>query len=205
MELPQEYFGAPSSRYSSFLLPIYQPIKRKVFISHYHGHQWETDKFLRDFGDVFIHRSVGTLGGQSFINSNNTDYVMQCIRRDYVGDATVTIVLVGSCTHGRRYVDWEIKGSLQRGEEDLPNGLLGIEMPSSGQYFNPPPRLELNWQRDVADCYARCYRYPNNKEELRQWIEDAFRARTSRDKWIKNPHETMFGYDRTCSVCKIIH
>jgi hypothetical protein len=34
---------------------------------------------------------------------------MSEIRRKYLGNASVTIVLIGSCTHSRRYVDWEIK------------------------------------------------------------------------------------------------
>lgn len=68
---------------------------------------------------------------QNFIHSPNPVYVMQCIRRDYIGDSTVTIVLVVGCTHSRRYVDWEIKASLQQAADGSPNGLIGIQMPSS--------------------------------------------------------------------------
>src|SRR5260370_37210627 len=89
-----------------------QSIRRKVFISHYHLHQAETDRFLIDYGDIFIRKTVGVLGQQNFINSNNPEYVIQRIREEHVGDSTVSIVLVGTCTHSRRYVDWEIKASL---------------------------------------------------------------------------------------------
>lgn len=208
MELPQEYFGSPSSRYPYYVQPTYkppEPVRRKVFVSHYHGHQSETDFFLKAFGDVFIHRSVGALGSQNYINSNNPDYIMQCIRSDYIGDATVTIVLVRACTHSRRYIDLEIKGSLQQGEDYSPNGLMGIQMPSSGSRFDPPPRLDLNWLPNNLNCYAKCYKYPKNKDELRQCIEDAFKARTSRVNLLKNPKDTMFGYDRTCLIHNVVH
>lgn len=33
--------------------------KRKVFISYYHGDQEAVNKFVRDFGDVFIPKTVG--------------------------------------------------------------------------------------------------------------------------------------------------
>lgn len=184
---------------------LLQPVRRKVFVSHYHAHQVETDAFLRAFGSVFIQRTVGALGDQNFINSNDTEYVMRRIRADYIGDSTVTIVLVGKCTHSRRYVDWEIKGSLRQGADSLPNGLIGIQMPSSGNRFNPPERLALNWDPQTQDCYARCYRYPQSVEELRSWIEDAYAARSNRVRWIKNPHDTMFSYDHRCLACDRIH
>lgn len=181
------------------------PTKRKVFISHYHRHGIETNAFLRDFGDVFIRKSVGALGDDNLIKSSDPEYVMRRIRAEYIGDSTVTIVLVGSCTHGRRYIDWEIKGSLRQGVDSLPNGLLAIQYPScaSGAYL--PPRLEANWSRDNADCYAKYYRYPRSKEELRGWIEDAYFARRTRASLIRNSHASMMGYNIKCRVCQITH
>lgn len=181
------------------------PTKRKVFVSHYHLHQAETDEFLRDFGSVFIRKTIGALGDDNLINSNDPEYVMRRIRSEYIGDSTVTIVLVGKCTHSRRYVDWEIKGSLRQGAESLPNGLIGIHMPSSGGRFDAPPRLASNWIRGNSQCYARCYRYPNSQEELREWIEDAYSARTNRSHLIKNSHDSMMGYNAKCLVCGVTH
>jgi hypothetical protein len=179
------------------------PTRRKVFISHYHRHEAETNTFLRDFGDVFIRKSVGALGDDNLINSNDPEYVMRRIRSEYIGDSTVTIVLVGSCTHSRRYVDWEIKGSLRQGVDSLPNGLLAIQCAPGGA--NLPPRFEANWKKDNTNCYAKYYRYPLSKEELRQWIEDAYSARKSRSNFIRNSHDTMMAYNAKCSVCQITH
>lgn len=54
-------------------------------------------------------------------------------------------------------------------------------------------------------CYARYYHYPQSKEELRGWIEDAYEARKSRAHLSSNPHDTMMGYNSRCRVCQVIH
>lgn len=179
------------------------PVRRKVFVSHYHRHQAETDAFLRDFGSVFIRKTVGALGDDNLINSTDPEYVMRRIRSDYIGDSTVTIVLVGSCTHSRRYVDWEIKGSLRQGEDSRPNGLMAIQCAVGGALL--PPRFESNWISDNSNCYAKYYRYPTSQEELRQWIEDAYQARTTRAHFIRNPHDTMMSNNAKCRVCGVTH
>ena len=189
----------------SRLVQSQQPIRRKVFISHPHIHQAETDWFVHSFGDVFIAKAVGTFRDDNRIDSSNPEYTMSVIRADYIGDSTVTIVLVGCCTHSRRYVDWEIKGSLMQGKDRLPNGLIAIQMPSSGAAAYLPERFAANWKRDDANCYARYYRYPISKDELRSWIEDAFAARTSRAQLIENRHDTMWGYDHKCEIHGIVH
>jgi hypothetical protein len=186
-------------------LYLQTPTKRKVFVSHYHRHEAENNVFLRDFGDVFIRKTVGAFGDDNLINSTDPEYVMRRIRSEYIGDSTVTIVLIGSCTHSRRYIDWEIKGSLRQGVDTLPNGLIGIQMPSCGNRFDAPDRLASNWNSQNQNCYARCYRYPTSKDELRGWIEDAYSARTTRSTLIRNSHDTMMGYNAKCRVCGVTH
>ena len=90
-------------------------MRRTVFISYYHGDQEAVNKFIRDFSDVFIPKAVGIKDGDFVFNSDNPQYIMRRIREEKLQDSTVTIVLIGRCTHSRRYVDWEIKASLQQG------------------------------------------------------------------------------------------
>ncbi len=118
-------------------------------------------------------------------------------------DSTVTIVLIGKCTHGRRYVDWEIKTSLQRGDY-VPNGLLGILLPSRGNSDYLPSRFRDNWQRGEFDCYARYRAYPTSAQQLADWIEDAYNARTTRAHLIQNKAD-MMKYNSKCLVCGITH
>lgn len=178
-------------------------IKRKIFISHYKGDRYEVDKFITDFPDGFIPKVLGANDNDEFINSTDTGYVMQRIRDKYLEDSTVTIVLLGSCTHSRRYIDWEIKSSLQQGM-DLPNGLIGIALPSRGGSVNLPDRLAANWDSGHRDCYASCWQYPSSEPELQQWIEDAYQARITRANLIDNSLPTM-GYNSRCIDCGEAH
>ncbi len=184
----------------------YQGTKRRVFISHYEGDITEVEEFIDSFANqqgVFTPYVLGANDNDDFINSTHTDYVMTQIRKKYLKDTTVTIILVGNCTHSRRYIDWEIKSSLTRGEY-TPNGLMGIILPSKGKNAYLPPRLEANWNKDHANCYARYWIYPRSTNELGRWIEDAYSARTTRAQFINNSQE-MMKYNAQCKVCGVTH
>lgn len=184
----------------------YTGTKRRAFISHYRGDKREVDAFIDYFGNqqgVFTPYVLGANDNDDFINSTNTDYVMTQIRTRYLKDTTVTIVLVGNCTHSRRHVDWEIKSSLRQAEY-TPNGLMGIILSSKGGNAYLPPRLEANWTKGHVNCYARYWIYPRSVEELGQWIEDAYNARTARAHFIANSQE-MMKYNTKCIECGVTH
>jgi hypothetical protein len=182
------------------------PVRRKVFISYFRADRAEVESFVEQWSDkhkVFIPRIVGAFG-RGIINSTDAEYVIGRIRTEHIADATVTMVLVGSCTHSRRHVDWEIQATLRRGENTLPNGLLGIVLPSQGKAALLPPRLEMNWVPENAGGYARYYVAPQFPEALRSLIEDAFQARISRAELIKNPQKRMEN-NASCRVCGVTH
>lgn len=181
-------------------------IKRRVFISHYKGDRVEVDKFIDKFSNtykIFTPYVLGANENDEFINSTNPAYVMTQIREKYLQDSTVSIVLVGSCTHSRRYVDWEIKSSLRQGVS-TPNGLMGIRLPSERSNPNLPPRLDDNLAKGQVNCYARYWIYPRTPEELGEWIDDAYDSRTSRNQFISNSQQ-MMKYNKNCSVCNETH
>jgi antiphage defense system Thoeris ThsB-like protein len=203
-----------------FLAPIPPPPtpKRTVFISSFHNDSAEVNAFIYRWATVekvFTPKALATFDNDDFIYSDNPEYVMSEIRRKYIGDASVTIVLIGKCTHSRRYVDWEIKASLRRGQS-LPNGLLAYVLPSVRPKTNPltglstpwpnlPERLDANWNFLQQDkCYARYYTMPSSAAELRQNIEAVFADRTNRANLIKNDSETM-KYNAKCKVCGVTH
>jgi hypothetical protein len=181
--------------------------KRKVFISYHHDDQIEVDEFIDRFAyreGIFIPKMLGINGIENdLINSTNPAYVMHQIRQRYLQDSTVTIVLVGSCTHSRRYVDWELKASLTQGSY-TPNGVMGIILPSQGESANLPPRLNANWKHGHENCYARYWIYPRSANELANWIEDAFDARTSRCHLITNS-QSMMRYNSRCNIHGVTH
>lgn len=179
-------------------------VRRKVFISHYKGDRVEVEKFITDFKDVFIPKVLGANDNDDFIQSTDTDYVMRRIREKYLEDSTVTIVLIGSCSHGRRYIDWEIKSSLRQVNEYIPNGLMGIVLPSQNNSAHLPPRISENWNKEHNNCYARYWSYPDSAKNLSDWIEDAYQARTSRKHLIVNSQEMMKNSAK-CKICGVTH
>ncbi len=70
------------------------------------------------------------------INSDNEDYIMRVIRRDYLSDSTVTIFLIGSKSseqegwYEQRYIKRELQASLYNSDDNPRNGILGIVLPS---------------------------------------------------------------------------
>ncbi len=176
--------------------------RRKVFVCYSHLDQLEANRFVDTFagpGGVFIPKALGVSDRDDFINSTNTQYVMQRIRELYIQDSTVTVVLVGKCTQSRRYIDWEIKASLQQGPDSFPNGLMAIQLHSAPDGADLPPRLVRNWTQGHLNCYTRYWQYPQSDDQLRQWIEDAFQARRTRSEWIQNPQDIM----KNNSVCRV--
>jgi hypothetical protein len=185
----------------------YYGTRRKVFISFHQKDQTEVEDFIdrwAERGGLFIPKVLGVSDNDDIINSQNPEYVMSQIRTRYLGDSTVTMVLVGSCTHSRRYVDWELKASLRQGVNLIPNGVMGIILPSCGANAYLPQRLEENWSKGHQDCYARYWIAPRTADELVEWVEDAHGARTSRAHLIQNG-STMMGYNRRCEICRVTH
>ncbi len=182
-------------------------VKRKVFISHYKGDRKYVDEFIQKFAteeDVFIPKVLGANDNDAFINSTDTDYVMTQIRNKYLSDSTVTIVLIGDCTHSRRYIDWEIKSSLSQ-RSYTPNGLIGILLPYRGDRGYLPERMFDNLDiEDSNNSYALYKSYPDSAKELDSWIEEAFLSRTIKSSLIKNSNE-MMKYNGKCKVCEITH
>lgn len=181
-------------------------ISRKVFISFHQKDRDEVDNFVERWSnreDAFIPKVLGVSDNDDFIDSTNPEYVMSKIREKYLGDSTVTIVLIGTCTHSRRYVDWEIKTSLRKGDY-TPNGLIGILLPSCGSSAHLPQRIKDNWERGEINCYARYRAYPTTAQQLAGWIGDAYEARITRDHLIQNRAD-MMKYNSKCLVCRVTH
>lgn len=189
-------------RYRSNFLPPYQPtVRRKVFLSYDSRDQSLMEDFINRWTErdhVFLPRFIGCFD-EGIINSGDCNYVMGRIRREYVADSTVTLVFVGTCTHGRRYIDWELKASLRRGETYLPNGLLAIAIPGYTS-LHLPGRLLLN----VDSGYANFYSYPRSAHELAAWIERAYQASIDQTHLIVNPGEPWRN-NRCCSACGVTH
>jgi len=165
-------------------------VSHKCFISHHQEDLEQVNDFIARFDDRqgrLIKR--GILEGEDLINSTDTDYVMAEIRRRYLRDSTVTIVMLGRCTWSRRFVDWELQSSLRQPANGLPNGLISVRLNSNGYL---PDRFAENYPG-----YAKAHSYPSSGAELSRWIDEAFDARTTQAHLISNPRE-RFKNNRSC-------
>jgi len=109
--------------------------KHKVFISYHHDNdQWYKNELLRlnKLHNIFIDGSVDT-GDIDDRLDNET--IRQIIRDNYLKDTTVTILLVGTETKDRKYIDWELKSSMINGAVNKKSGILVINLPSTGSTY----------------------------------------------------------------------
>ena len=162
--------------------------RHKCFVSYHHDDEKEVEQFIDTFDhshDVFIANGIGAGLPGDIINSSDSDYIMQQIRERYLRTTTVTIVMLGKNTWGRKYVDWEIAASLRNTKTTTASGLLAISLPSV-QYYSDlqiPARLGDNIDGDHG--YARWWRYPSNSDALAHFIEIAYSNRT-RKGFLRN-------------------
>jgi hypothetical protein len=163
-------------------------VRHKCFVSYHAADTEEAADFVESFESVFIPRAIGVEEDDgSIIDSENVDYIRDVIRRDYLRDSTVTIVLVGRCTWARKFVDWEIYASLRDTKYNRKNGLIGLLLPSATDDIpKPPERLSDNVPSNGSEAYGRYFYYPKSDSDLRANIEDAFQARTTRAHLIDN-------------------
>jgi hypothetical protein len=98
---------------------------RKVFVSYHHelDHQVYSlfASIVAGVYDCVVDRSVDRA-----VDSDDAEYVMRRIRENHITGTSCSIVLCGNETPWRKYVDWEIKASL-----DKNHGLIGVRLPTA--------------------------------------------------------------------------
>lgn len=108
----------------------------KVFISYHHANDQDYRNELIRMNvthNLFIDGSVDTGDISDDLPSQT---IRRIIRDEYLSDSTVTIILVGTETKGRKHVDWELKSSMIDGAVNKRSGILVIMLPSTGcNYF----------------------------------------------------------------------
>lgn len=168
--------------------------KHKVFISHYHADDDAVNEFVSKFADeekIFTAKIVGD-DYDTTIDSDDPEYIMRKIREDYLTDSTVTIVLIGSETYKRKYVDWEIASTLRNDANNKRSGLIGIFLPGkNSKNTTVPERLQDN----IDSGYANLYEYPTYAHsQLAKWIDKAFEQKEDGLK-VDNSRE-LYKYNR---------
>ena len=105
------------------------------------------------------------------IYSEDSEYIMRRIREEYITGSSCTIVLCGLETPWRKFVDWEIKATL-----DAEHGLIGVWLPTvplqSNGGTDKAPRLQDNIDSGYA-VWTSWTAITSNPVSLATVIEDA--------------------------------
>lgn len=144
----------------------------KVFVSYHHANDQAKADYLRtEYGanNTLLDRSL-----DEAYEDMTDDEILAAIRTEHLKDSTVTIVLIGSETANRKWVDWEIYASLRPYGERSRNGLLGIYLPTAGE---TPARLQDN----IDSGYAVTMKWENISWQLESKIEEAYNNRNKSD------------------------
>lgn len=109
----------------------------KCFISYKKEDQSYRDKLFKIFdnNDV-INKSLNRV-----IDSDDGDYIMQTIRKDYLKDSTVTVFLIGEHSSENEgtdlqgkdknyFIKKELQSSLYNGNGNTRNSILGVVLPN---------------------------------------------------------------------------
>lgn len=159
-------------------VPPKPPAKRKVFVSYHHdGDQAYYDAFKSFFSEQY--EAIQDSSLDRLIDSEDAEYVMRRIREDHITGTSCTIVLCGPKTRWRKYVDWEIKATL-----DKRHGIIGIKLPSNLPDLkggcHKPDRLQDN----INSGYAVWTQWESlTIDHLKFCIEI---ANANPKNWIKN-------------------
>lgn len=137
--------------------------KRRVFISYHHANeQTVVDEFVRKYSatyDVFTDQSI-----ERAANSSDVDYLARVCREAILG-TSLTILIVGRETGGRKFVDWELHYTLEKQHGLL--GLLAPGLPDTSAWL--PDRFRDNTKTGYA-----LYKYmPASAYQLQLLIEEA--------------------------------
>lgn len=103
----------------------------KVFISYHHKNdQYYKEELLRVNREypMFVDASVDTGDISDYLDDQT---IRQTIRDSYLRDSTVTMLLVGTETKGRKHIDWEIYSSMIDGAVNKKSGILVVNLPST--------------------------------------------------------------------------
>ena len=154
------------------------PPRRKVFVSyHHHNDRPYYDEFVRLFENTYEAIQDTSVGRE--IDSDDAEYVIRNIRENFLTGSSCTIVLCGNGTPSRKFVDWEIKATL-----DKEHGLIGINLPANPSGI-VPHRLFDNTQSGYA-IWLQWNDIITNRIVLNQQLE---LARQKPRSLIKNSRE----------------
>lgn len=149
---------------------------RKVFVSYSHRLDQDAANQFRqlfsDARDVFIDKSIRNDVGEL------QKETIKIHLKKLIGESSVTVVLIGSETGSRWWIDWETQNSLRKSLGNERNGLVGIRIPHKACWV--PDRLN-----DNIPAMGHIINWPSNYRTLANEIEAAHNKRWNTPNLIR--------------------
>jgi len=185
MEPQPKPIGFGSLLGDQFSLEALQAKRPRIFVSYQHS----SDRpYYEEFSRIFHeeYESVYDNSLRDSIDSENSEYVIQQIREKYITGTSCTIVLIGPTSFQRKFVDWEIKATL-----DKEHGLIGIQLPNVVPSWNGQVVVPTRFNANINSGYAvwqgiSWQQLIANPASLKQHVADACNRPKDR---IINPWE----------------
>ena len=143
------------------------PVKSRLFVSYQHSRDQDWyNGFCHDFGKVYDLFTDTSL--QRKYDSNNTGYVDRAIRENNITGSSITVVLYGTDTWKRKYVDWEIRATLYK-----QHALLGIILPSLSLNRNNKYIIHGRLYENIQSGYAHWIKWSEDADVIAKAIATA--------------------------------
>lgn len=163
--------------------PLRTTVKRKVFVSYHHGgDQPYYDALAKHFCETYEVLTDNSL--DRVIDSEDVDYVMRRIREGHVHGSSGTVVMVGSETPLRKYVDWEIMATL-----DKQHGLIGVQLPSAPVNANNTVNVPARLNDNINSGYALWLTWAQATGSAQQFADHIEQANARDKRLIVNNRE----------------
>jgi hypothetical protein len=174
-------FPSPGSLLASALTTP----RRSVFVSYHHSCDQRYYDLLSSVGSAQF-QLIRDNSLRLRIDSTNHDYIIQRIRDNHITGSSCTIVLCGAETYQRKYVDWEIKATLDKG-----HGIVAVYLPTAQRTstgITVPDRLVPNIQNGYA-AWLSWEEFTQSAQSFKTGIEQAVQLSKSHQSQIVNAKE----------------
>lgn len=143
---------------------------RRVFFSfHYQNDVWRVNQ-IRNIPNITGSTAAGFQDGSLWEEAKSkNDAAVKKLIDDGLKNTSVTVVFIGAKTAGRKFINYEIEKSIERG-----NGLVGIQIHHLEDHNGETDGVGKT-PAELSAAGAKVYKYLN-KERLAERIEEAASA-----------------------------
>jgi hypothetical protein len=146
--------------------PVVPAMRRAVFVSYQHGHdQVHYDAFAKLYSGTY--RITRNSALRQRVESADAEAMVRSMQADHLTASSCTIVLCGLATRWRKFVDWEIRATL-----DEEHGLIGVKLPNLRIEPHDGNRLQDNIDSGYA-VWVTWEQLRDGPNVLASFIEDA--------------------------------